>query len=130
MTATASCLGFVERAIGGRAYFLQRALVTGAKRDSDTCAYADGMAENEYWRTNRADDFFRQRACRARTVDSGLHNGKFIATHAYDQIILSDGLLQSLGNHAQYFIADRVPQLVVYRLEVIEINVMKCKSVN
>ena len=57
-----------------------------------------------------------------RRLESGLENHEFVAAETGDDVVLANGGGQTRGDLAQEFVADRVAERVVDRLEAIEIE--------
>jgi hypothetical protein len=78
------------------------------------------------WRGHRRDNSFRHGIDVGRMADSGLGKGEFIAPEPAHEVTIARQGLQSAGCRTNQFIADIVPQLVVYFLEPVEIDVVEC----
>jgi hypothetical protein len=78
------------------------------------------------WRDHRRDNSFCRGIDVGRLADPRLRKRELIAPEPAHEITIARQGLQSVGCRTDQFIADMVPQLVVYFLEPVEIDVVEC----
>src|ERR1700722_9547709 len=70
------------------------------------------------------DDALRERGRIAWICDGSLHDHEFIAAHPCDGVGLADQAAQPLRHDLEQLVTGGMAERVVYRLELIEIEVM------
>ena len=71
---------------------------------------------------NQIDDFLRHAGGILGMGHAGQHHSKFVAAHAGRRVTVAQAGLQALAHLAQQFIASGMTQLIIHRLEPVQIQ--------